>query len=210
MCRDCIESGDDLYPGFSRSCLRALGRGGCRWKSDRLLHSFRCFLGRCSGGEEEELWTRGNAALQTKSKLTRDSEDQNLAEKSSSSLGLLWNGGVVEQAAHKLVLVVPVADLLRLTSHLFLRAREDLPSRLQFPKPTTQTAVPNLDAATAGLAVGSERMLNPGGLAVSSFNGRSHQRKIPHQHVIHSQSVHKTSPHFKSSTSRSGQHSRIK
>ena len=34
--RNCIESGDDLYPAVSGSCLRALEQGGFRWKSDRL------------------------------------------------------------------------------------------------------------------------------------------------------------------------------
>ena len=41
-------------PAFLRSCLRALRRGGCRWKSDRQFF-FHCALGFSSGREEEKL-----------------------------------------------------------------------------------------------------------------------------------------------------------
>ena len=59
-----------------------------------------------------------------------------------------WNGGVVEQAAHKLVLVAPVEALLRLTCHLGIRAKERrspaaVEEQFYFQKP----AVPNMDAA---------------------------------------------------------------
>ena len=51
--RSCIESGDDLYPVSPRSCLWALGRGGCRWKSDRPYLFFIALLGCCLRCEED-------------------------------------------------------------------------------------------------------------------------------------------------------------